>query len=404
MLYYKSRKPMCRNGRRGRLKICCRQLRVGSSPTIGTKTLLQFAKAFFLPISLKCVTSIPKCVIIDSKPIPDNPDFLSFQKGATPPLTLTLQNPAWQSLFSVPTAVVDQYLKLATPSQLKVLLYLLRHQPETIDTVQVGKQIGCLPEQVEEALLFWEQTDLFTPPEPPAPEKPQEVAALIRTSSELSILPTAIADAVQSSESLQTLFRMVQQLYGRPLNFMEEQSLVWLHDYLNFSSDIILMVVSYCHSIQKCNVRYIEQILIRWWNQGITTLQQAQEEIKDMEQRHSYLAQIMRLLEMRRNPTPKQMEFIDDWKQKAIPMDLIRYAYEKTVEKTDRLSFPYMQSILNDWMKAGYKTRAEVDLNDKPPESPRIRKKKQPEIPVSENAEAYASLIYNLDEPIGGNV
>ena len=319
-------------------------------------------------------------------------------------MTLTLQNPAWQSLFSVPTAVVDQYLKLATPSQLKVLLYLLRHQPETIDTVQVGKQVGCLPEQVEEALLFWEQTDLFTPPEPPAPEKPQEVAALIRTSSELSILPTAIADAVQNSESLQTLFRMVQQLYGRPLNFMEEQSLVWLHDYLNFSSDIILMVVSYCHSIQKCNVRYIEQILIRWWNQGITTLQQAQEEIKDMEQRHSYLAQIMRLLEMRRNPTPKQMEFIDDWKQKAIPMDLIRYAYEKTVEKTDRLSFPYMQSILNDWTKAGYQTRAEVDLNEKPPESPRIRKKKQPEIPVSENAEAYASLIYNLDEPIGGNV
>ena len=36
MLYYKSRKPMCRNGRRGRLKICCRQLRVGSSPTAGT--------------------------------------------------------------------------------------------------------------------------------------------------------------------------------------------------------------------------------------------------------------------------------------------------------------------------------------------------------------------------------
>ena len=46
-----------------------------------------------------------------------------------------------------------------------------------------------------------------------------------------------------------------------------------------------------------------------------------------------------------------------------------------------------------------------VDVGtEKPPESPRIRKKKQPEIPVSENAEAYASLIYNLDEPIGGNV
>ena len=28
--------PVCRNGRRGRLKICCRQLRVGSSPTTGS--------------------------------------------------------------------------------------------------------------------------------------------------------------------------------------------------------------------------------------------------------------------------------------------------------------------------------------------------------------------------------
>ena len=28
--------PACRNGRRGRLKICCGQPRVGSSPTAGT--------------------------------------------------------------------------------------------------------------------------------------------------------------------------------------------------------------------------------------------------------------------------------------------------------------------------------------------------------------------------------
>ena len=30
------RMPACRNGRRGRLKICCGQPRVGSSPTAGT--------------------------------------------------------------------------------------------------------------------------------------------------------------------------------------------------------------------------------------------------------------------------------------------------------------------------------------------------------------------------------
>ncbi len=31
--------PVCRNGRRGRLKICCMRVRVGSSPTTGTKSV-----------------------------------------------------------------------------------------------------------------------------------------------------------------------------------------------------------------------------------------------------------------------------------------------------------------------------------------------------------------------------
>ena len=39
-------KPACRNGRRGRLKICCGQPRVGSSPTAGTFSVKQFVSRF----------------------------------------------------------------------------------------------------------------------------------------------------------------------------------------------------------------------------------------------------------------------------------------------------------------------------------------------------------------------
>ena len=47
--------PVCRNGRRDRLKICCQQWRVGSSPTTGTKKKRQFSTEdcrFFLFSSL----------------------------------------------------------------------------------------------------------------------------------------------------------------------------------------------------------------------------------------------------------------------------------------------------------------------------------------------------------------
>ena len=43
-------------------------------------------------------------------------------------------------MFGVPNAVVDQYLKLATPSQLKVLLYLLRNNGQTVDHSEIAKR------------------------------------------------------------------------------------------------------------------------------------------------------------------------------------------------------------------------------------------------------------------------
>ena len=41
-------------------------------------------------------------------------------------MNLSVHISGFGQMFGVPNAVVDQYLKLATPSQLKVLLYLLR--------------------------------------------------------------------------------------------------------------------------------------------------------------------------------------------------------------------------------------------------------------------------------------
>ena len=39
----------------------------------------------------------------------------------------------WNSVFAVPTALVDRYLKLAGKEQLQVLLWMLRHKDSTVD-------------------------------------------------------------------------------------------------------------------------------------------------------------------------------------------------------------------------------------------------------------------------------
>lgn len=338
-------------------------------------------------------------------------------------MELTLTTNGWGMMFGVPVAVVDKYLKLATPSQLKVLLYLLRHQCSEINTEQIANALSMNAELIEEALMFWEQTELFssshteTKPEPaPIHEQPPAaavsenpranatVAVAQRSSGEVTLTPSEIASELKRNSGMMELFRMAEQLMGEPLTHMQQRSLLWQYQYLQVPGDIILTVLSYCQSMDKTSVQYEEKLLYTWWNQGICTMQQVNDAIvKDQESR-SYHGTIARTLDMKIKPTTKQREYFDSWHALNIPVDLIRYAYEKTIEQTDKRSFPYMNKIITEWSKAGYKTREEVDMGDKiTKNSEAIKAKKnstskKKTVPESPMADAYRSLVYNIDE------
>ena len=326
-------------------------------------------------------------------------------------MNLSVHISGFGQMFGVPNAVVDQYLKLATPSQLKVLLYLLRSNRPNLAHDEIAKALGIPEELVEEAVLFWSQTTLFTVEEQSA-EQPQKAAEqptarpaaekqsrgsqphLLQTSKKCGEMsPLEISAALEASEDLKDLFRMSEQQLGRPLRHIEQKSLVWMHDGNNIGSEIILTVLLYCKSIDKCSVNYAESIITQWWNEGIHTLTQVNDAINDMEYRRSFTGHIQKAFEMHRKPTTKQQEFIDMWQDKKIPMELITYAYEKTVESTGKLVFEYLNSILTRWTEAGYRTRVDVDTKDTPPSSKKTGGK--PSTPQSENGDAYQSFIYN---------
>ena len=336
---------------------------------------------------------------------------------------------AWSQMFGVPNLVVDQYIKLATPSQLKVLLFVLRYAGQVITPNELSQRLGISEELADEALLFWQETALFkpdvqtapteSPTVPPAqPVQPVSTAAVQaeptplptstaptakpigsvqRSSAECKLTPKEIAQSIAESKDLHTLFRMAEQQIGRPLNHMEQRSLVWMHDYLGIGSDSILTVIGYCYSIQKTSIAYAEKLLTVWFlEESATTLPQVQEAIKRMEQQRTFQNAIMKAFQMNRKPTPKQQELLTLWQTMKIPMDLISYAYEKTIESIDKLSFPYINKILQSWNALGCRTREDVDRLDNKP-SPKSKGNSDTTSSV-EHADLYQSLVFNIDE------
>jgi DnaD/phage-associated family protein len=262
-----------------------------------------------------------------------------------------------------------------------VLLYVLCHANEPLTQEQVAKSCKVQPSAVEEALIFWQDANVLLtapavpavglqktaaapqqspvppaapPQQNPAPAKP---AAQVQSSSRPHLMPGEIAERIKKNRALAEMFRTAEQFARRTLNHTEQESLIWMHEYLGLPPDVILMLAYYCAQTDCFSVRYMEKIAVEWQERGITTHQLAQADITRRAEARSYTGKIMTLFQMDRRPTAKQQEYIDGWQNSGFSLDLIEVAYEKTRDKKgDKLSFSYLNGILRKWEASGIRT------------------------------------------------
>ena len=280
---------------------------------------------------------------------------------------------SWGAVFAVPNAVVDNYIKLANEASLKVLLYILRNNGKKLASDEAACALNLNINQIEEAFIFWENANILKRDEKPLisssvsePVSEEKIAAPVKKSSipsgtGYSLKPSEIAQRVENSEDVRVMFNMAEASFGRPLNHTEQRSFIWMHDYLGLSADVLITIAAYCISIEKGSIKYIETLASDWSEKGINALELVQDEIKAQEEKNTFNGRIMKAFGMTRRPTAKQQELIDSWKKKGYSLELIEYAYEKTIEAIDKLNFPYINKVLENWYSQGLITKAKID-------------------------------------------
>ncbi|MDD6279492.1 MAG: DnaD domain protein [Ruminococcus sp.] len=277
----------------------------------------------------------------------------------------------WGAMFGVPSIIADNLLKLATGEQLKVLLYLLRHSGRSCSDSEISANTGVPLNQISDALMFWQQVNVLnsdsnsimtpqpeqqnimnTQPEPPVENQ-------IPRRQRQNLTPSEITKLMSDSSDVAELFKTAESLLGT-LNHTQQNSLIWMYSYLGLKKEVIITLLSYCISIEKTNPGYIEKIAGSWAENEINTLPDAISEVERLTESRSYTAKIMSAFDMKHRPTTKQQAVIDGWKAENYPLELIRYAYEITIETIDKLSFPYISRILESWKQDGLMTIDDV--------------------------------------------
>lgn len=279
-------------------------------------------------------------------------------------------------VFAVPDHAAD-CLKLASGKAVKLLLYILKNKITDIDFGAFSDVLDISAEDAEDAVSYWQQVGVLYPDgsEPAAVVKknaaaemavsvpPVNNAAAEQRAKEKAakmISPQEIADRVKKSEDIKFLFDSAENAFGKILNYTEQRNLIWLHDYYNIAPDILLMIMDLAKQVGKANMNYVEKIAVNWQENNITTHELAMREINRIKNYYSFEGQAAAKLGLDRTLTPTEKKFLKEWSDKGVSIDMVVYAYEKTIDNIGKVKFSYMNKIIIGWQENGITTIAEA--------------------------------------------
>ena len=279
----------------------------------------------------------------------------------------------------IPVSVyfIENFLKEASGSFLKVYLYGLHLavMGADVDTASIASDLEMLESDVLQAFVYWKnkglileengivefcQKPMHIMEEAPKTDKNEDFNKKHYTS-------TQITSTISQNQDLSELVLLAQELLAKPLSSQELETIYWFYDDLGFSTEAILLLLDYCISRDKRNMRYIEKVAITWHEKGVKTADHIMEYINEEEIKFSSVYKIQKGLGIAdRQLSNAEEQYINKWQIKyKMSEEMIMLAYECCLLNTSKLSMPYMDKILERWNNQGIYTKADVEKDNK---------------------------------------
>ena len=240
------------------------------------------------------------------------------------------------------TDFIDNYILKSNPCYAMVYIYAYRHKDGTKcpDTAEIAAFLSMDEDEVIRAEKYWIDLgfDIFTEPKiPPASEKAKYT-------------PGEIAKFAGNDRELSVLYEEAEKLMKKPLSSNDQQTIFWIYNDLGFSAPVIILIINYAKSIEKCRMRYIEKIAMEWSEKGIVTFSDAEKYLADLEHKTSFEGKIKKMFGIDRKLTSTEKSVISSWCEDIKPADddLLK-AYDICIERTGKFSAKYINAILVNW-------------------------------------------------------
>lgn len=171
-----------------------------------------------------------------------------------------------------------------------------------------------------------------------------------------------LAELMESGRISPDLIDEAQKIMGKMFRVYDMEILVGMVDRLGFEEAAVLAVLQYTVQKGKKTLRYAEKLAMSFYDDGITETSAVLEEIHRIEQASEMVGKIKTLFGFgSRALTESEKKLFRMWTETfKYDMDVIRLAYEITVDNIQKPAPKYTGSILERWYKEGLKNADEV--------------------------------------------
>lgn len=275
-------------------------------------------------------------------------------------IKISLKSPGFTP---VDNTFIDNYLKDIRGDFLKVYLFCLRQgfAERQVNISHIASTLGMLETDVYRAFEELNRLDVLT---------------LENTGHiEINSLTEKRDTEILFDNRLRDMLTELEQTLGRPLSFRDVDIFKSILSDYSLSPETITILVQYCISKNKPDIRYIEKVAMAWHESGVKNPEDAMKLIADYDKKWVKYREILGYLgKTGADITKPQEEMFNKWLfVYKFSNEIIYKACEICILKTNGTNLNYIDKVLADWYKKGVKTPEDIDVHKKKGFTPNIQ-------------------------------
>ncbi len=265
-----------------------------------------------------------------------------------------------ENLLGLSVEAADRLLACADGECALLYLHILR--TGAFSASQAARELRLGTDSVARAAASLRRLGLLSAPEEPLPreELPEYTGR--------DITQRAVSDSAFEGVILEA-----QSALGRTLSSNDMRILLGIYDEIGLPAELICLLVNHCIDSWQAShgdgrmptMRYVQKEAVFWGRNEITTLEAAEAHMQRERESRQLTEQVRDVLQIRaRALTETEKKYVESWLEMGFSPEAIAVAYDRTVVGTGKLTWKYMDRILQSWQEKSLFTPEQIEQGD----------------------------------------